>query len=68
MRRFQVIPRDQSFFDLFEKGSANVADAARLLLQMITEYNDPEADHAEISRREHEGDEITHQIMRTLNT
>ena len=68
MKRFQVIPRNQSFHDLFEKASGNVAEAARLLLDMICDYREPEARHAEIRQREHEGDEITHQIMRALNT
>jgi predicted phosphate transport protein (TIGR00153 family) len=37
-------------------------------LAHLTDFKDPEAAHAEISQREHEGDEITHQIMRALNT
>src|SRR5205823_1795839 len=37
-------------------------------LKMVTDFSDPEADHAEILQREHEGDEITHQIMHALNT
>ncbi len=68
MRRFQVIPRDQGFYALFEKASANVAETARLLLTMITAYETPEADQAGIRQREHDGDEVTHQIMRALNT
>jgi uncharacterized protein len=66
--RFQIIPREQGFFDLFEKASSNVADAAELLLKLLTDYRDPESAHSEIQSREHEGDEITHQIMRALNT
>ena len=66
--RFKVIPRGESFFDLFEKAATNVADAAGLLLKLMTDYRDPERSHAEILQREHEGDEITHQIIRALNT
>src|ERR1041385_8028347 len=66
--RFQFIPRNENFYDLFEKAAANMAEAARMLLKMITDFSDPEAQHAEIRQREHEGDEMTHQIMHALNT
>ena len=68
MRRLSVIPRQQSFYALFERAAANLADTAGLLLKLLTDFHDPEAAHAEIRQREHEGDEITHQIMRALNT
>jgi uncharacterized protein len=68
MRRFQIIPRNQDFYVLFERAAANLAETARLLLAMVTEFRDPQASHAEISQREHEGDEITHEVMRALNT
>jgi uncharacterized protein len=68
MKRFQVIPRDQGFYELFEKASQNVDEAADLLLSMITEFRDPEGASAHIRQREHEGDEVTHQIMRNLAT
>ena len=66
--RFQIIPRNLDFYEFFDKAAANLAEAARLLLKLMTDYDDPEASHEEILHREHEGDEITHQIMRTLNT
>ncbi len=68
MKRFQVIPRDQGFYELFEKASQNVDEAAELLLAMLTDFRDPEAAGADIRQREHEGDEVTHQIMRSLAT
>ena len=66
--KLRVIPRSESFYDLFERAAANLADSAGLLLKLLTDFHDPEAAHAEIRQREHEGDEITHQIMRALNT
>jgi len=66
--RLRVIPRSEGFYDLFERAAANLADTAGLLLKLLTDFHDPEAAHAEIRQREHEGDEITHQIMRALNT
>src|SRR5438477_5235253 len=66
--RFQLIPREQGFYELFDQAATNLSDAANLLLKLFTDYRDPESAHAEIQQREHEGDEITHQIMRALNT
>ena len=66
--KFQIIPRNQDFYALFEKAAGNLAETARLLAKLITDFSQPEAAHAEILQREHEGDEITHQIMRALNT
>jgi len=66
--RFRIIPREEGFHDLFEKAAANLAETARLLQKLMVDFHDPAAAHAEIRQREHEGDEITHQIMRALNT
>ncbi|TMK76099.1 MAG: DUF47 domain-containing protein [Actinobacteria bacterium] len=66
--RFQLIPREQGFYELFDQAATNLSDAANLLLKLFTDYRDPESAHAEIQQREHEGDEITHQVMRALNT
>ena len=66
--RFQIIPREQGFYELFEKAAANLLDAAGLLRKLFHDYRDPEGAHSEIRQREHEGDEITHEIMRALNT
>lgn len=66
--KLRVIPRSENFYEFFERAAGNVADAGGLLLKLLTDYLDPEAAHAEIRQREHEGDEITHQIMRALNT
>src|SRR6266516_6307129 len=53
---------------MFERAAANLTDGARLLLKLLTDYHDPEGAHTDIHQREHEGDEITHEIMRALNT
>jgi uncharacterized protein len=68
MPRFQIIPRNRDFYELFERASANLAETAELLNKLLADFSDPQAGHAEIRRREHEGDEITHEIMRALNT
>jgi uncharacterized protein len=67
VRRLRVLPRDEGFFDLFERASDNIVKAAELLLAMVASYDDPETRAAAIKDREHVGDEITHTIMRSLN-
>ena len=66
--KLRIIPRNEGFYDLFEKDAANLAETALMLQKHLTDFHDPEAAHAEIRQREHEGDEITHQIIRALNT
>ena len=65
---FQVIPRELAFFDLFdalaEAAVKGVVDLSAMLVDL------PHiADHVQrISDLEHEGDDLTHQIVRLLNT
>jgi len=66
--RFQIIPRGRDFYELFERASGGVADGAALLAKLLADFHDPETAHAEIRQREHDGDEITHEILRELNT
>src|ERR687897_2937871 len=70
MPRFSglLAPRDRQYFDLFEEAAGNILRAAELLNQMLTTY--PE--HGELAREilicEQEGDRITHDIIRRLNS
>ncbi len=68
MPRFQFLPRQQNFYDLFDRQAENVVEGARLLRELLSDFQDLEAKHARIKQRESEGDEITHEIMRALNT
>jgi predicted phosphate transport protein (TIGR00153 family) len=68
MRRFQIIPRSHNFYEQFDRAASNLTETAALLNKLLTDFHDPDAAHAEIRQREHEGDEITHEIMRALNT
>ncbi|MDP9341409.1 MAG: DUF47 family protein [Actinomycetota bacterium] len=65
---FQAIPREQSFFGLFERAAANVAEGARELAALTADLGGAESASARIRDIEHEGDELTHRIMATLNT
>jgi uncharacterized protein len=66
--RFSLLPRDQTFFDLFIEGGQNAVRAAKLLDEMMQAWPESEALAREILLAEQEGDRITHDIVRRLNT
>ncbi len=66
--RLRLVPRDESFFELFVRQARNIEAAAGELLELISDYRDVEARAARIRHLEHEGDEMTHEVMRRLNT
>lgn len=65
---FRLIPREEKFFEFFEKAATNILEGAKVLVQMTDE---PGSDFQERWKRledlEHVGDKITHQIIRKLN-
>jgi predicted phosphate transport protein (TIGR00153 family) len=66
--RLRVISGEQSFFDLFERMAQKVASGAEELLLLLKDYGDVDRRVGRVLDIEHEGDEITHEIMRRLNT
>jgi predicted phosphate transport protein (TIGR00153 family) len=66
--RFSLLPRDQTFFDLFIEAGQNAVRAAKLLDEMMQTWPESEALSREIVIAEQEGDRITHDIVRRLNT
>lgn len=67
MFRFPFIPREQKFFDLFEKSAHNMVKAAQVLKEMVDTWEDVSKSVDEIADLEHEGDTIIHEIMAQLN-
>lgn len=65
MRR--LLPREEPFFDFFDKAAANANEAARALEQLLTNYTRVEDKVAAIVELEHRGDFITHEIAERLN-
>ncbi len=65
---FQVIPRERLFYDLLEQAAENVAVGARELVSLVEALPEAAAQHQRIRELEHEGDDLTHQILATLNT
>ncbi|HSS33053.1 MAG TPA: DUF47 family protein [Solirubrobacterales bacterium] len=68
MARFSLLPRDRTFFDLFIEAGQNTVHAARLLDQMMGEWPDAGSLSREILDAEQEGDRITHEIVKRLNS
>ncbi|MGH2737107.1 MAG: DUF47 domain-containing protein [Actinomycetota bacterium] len=66
--RLRLIPREESFFDLFEEMAEKVAQGAGELLELLRDYSDLDRKAGRVVDIEHEGDEITHEVMRRLNT
>ena len=66
--KIRLIPKEQSFFDLFEAQARNVQIAAEELLDLVKNYTDIERRVAHILEIEHQRDEVTHEVMRRLNT
>src|SRR3989442_737262 len=57
-----------AFFDLFVESAQNLCAAAEQLKDMVDDYRDLETKARRLQEREHEGDQITHDIIRRLNT
>ena len=65
---FRLIPREEKFFEFFTKAANNILDGAKVLVQMMDEQDgDLEKGWKRLEEFEHEGDKITHQIIRKLN-
>jgi predicted phosphate transport protein (TIGR00153 family) len=58
---------ETDFFDLLERAGANVVRAGELLNEMLAGYPDSQALAQEILDCEHDGDQITHDVIRQLN-
>jgi predicted phosphate transport protein (TIGR00153 family) len=66
--RFSLLPRDRTFFDLFIEAGQNAVQAAKLLDEMMNSWPESAGLLTEIVAAEQEGDRITHDIVRRLNT
>jgi uncharacterized protein len=65
----RLIPRETKFFDLFAEIANNVIDGARVLSELLNNYDFEQmpAAVAKITDIEHRGDEMTHRILIKLN-
>ncbi|MDR7420179.1 MAG: DUF47 family protein [Armatimonadota bacterium] len=63
----RLLPREEIFFDLFNRAADNVLRAARLLKELLDDYRDVDRRAEAIKAVEDDGDEITHAIIDRLN-
>lgn len=68
MAKFRLIPREESFYDLFVQDAEVMVQAAEVLQDIVTNFDDVGAKARHLHDLEHEMDEVTHEIMRRLNT
>jgi predicted phosphate transport protein (TIGR00153 family) len=61
------LPRERRFYELFDLQAGNAAAASRLLLEALEDMATMSIRQREIKDLEHAGDELTHELVRTLN-
>lgn len=66
--RFSLLPRDRTFFDLFNEAGQNTLRAAGKLNEMMVAWPDDIGLGRDILIIEQEGDQITHEIINRLNS
>lgn len=66
--RFSLLPRDRTFFDLFNEAGQNTLRASGMLDEMMAAWPDDIGLGREILITEQEGDRITHDIIKRLNS
>ena len=64
---FNLMPKEEAFFELFKKAAHNMIEGSRLLKHMMEHCDDPAAQARQIKDVEHVGDGITHDIATRLN-
>lgn len=64
---FNLLPKEQVFFDLFERSAANVHLAAEKLVELMENFHEITARAPEIKDIEHEGDRLTHEMIERMN-
>ena len=64
---FRLIPREEKFFDLFEQAAENILAGAQALEQLIEAGGGDPTAVLKVEDLEHQGDRITHEIIRKLH-
>lgn len=64
----RFLPQDARFFSYFHDAAANAQEAAKLLVDILENYEDVDRKVRKMRDLEHRGDEITHQLFNALNS
>jgi len=61
-------PRGEKFYDLFEEGTANLVETAKVFHELVDKWEDVDKKVEEITELEHKGDDITHAVIANLHS
>ena len=64
---FGLKPKEEKFFKLFKEMTENIIEGAKLLKDMLDNFESPTESQRRIKEVEHKGDLITHEIIKTLH-
>jgi uncharacterized protein len=67
LSRLRLFPREERFFDLFERNAENLVEAGKALVLALENPESLDTQAAHLTEVEHWADEVTHQIMAALN-
>ncbi len=67
MAKLRLVPQNRGFFDLYCRASANAVDISRLLVMLMERFPETGDLQRQIKDREHEGDNVTHEVVDLLN-
>jgi len=66
--RLRLTPRDNSFYDMFSAAADNIVVTCQLLAELAADGTDRALLAEKIRDAEHAGDDLTHRILRQLNS
>lgn len=64
---FGLIPKEEKFFEMFQEMGVVLISGAERLKSMLDHYDNAPASQREIKDIEHQGDALTHAIIKMLN-
>ena len=63
----RLVPKQEGFFDLFDRQAQMVNQGAHALRDMLDNFTDVEEKAYKMKSLEHDADEVAHEILRMLN-
>jgi predicted phosphate transport protein (TIGR00153 family) len=67
MAKIRLIPQNREFYTLFDRAAQNLVTTAQLLLDLLESYPDRRDLVDRIKDHEHDGDNVTHEIVQLVN-
>ncbi len=64
---FRLLPKEDKYFDLFNRVASNISGSAKLLQQLFGDFEQRAAYAEQIKKLEHDCDVLTHDIVKRLN-